>query len=311
MADVALVPERDVLQRGGRIGAHEARQAGQVLGENRVPLVGHGGRALLAGAEWLLGLEHLGALQVPDLHRDLLDRARRDGQGAEELCMAVALNHLGGDGSRAKPEGFTHPGLHRGRHIGEGPHGTRDLSHADRLPGPPHALQVALHLGEPQGDLHSEGDRLGVNAVAAAYHHGAAMLEGRLLQDLEQGFQVPDDDVGRVPELEGKGRVENIRGGQAHVDVPGLGADLLSHGGEEGDDIMSRGLLDLVDAADIEVRTLADRLHRLGRYLPILGVGLTDGELHVQPPPVLILLGPELLHLGPGIALDHLFAPNS
>ena len=42
VADVALVPERHVLQRRHRVAAQQPRQAGQVLGEDGVALVRHG-----------------------------------------------------------------------------------------------------------------------------------------------------------------------------------------------------------------------------------------------------------------------------
>ena len=50
MGDVALVPQRDILQRRGDVAAHHAREAGQVLGQHRVALVRHRRRALLARA---------------------------------------------------------------------------------------------------------------------------------------------------------------------------------------------------------------------------------------------------------------------
>ena len=74
MRDVALVPERHVLQRRRHGGAHQAGEAGEVFGQHRVALVRHGGGALLAGGEEFLGLQHLGALQVPDFGGQPLDR---------------------------------------------------------------------------------------------------------------------------------------------------------------------------------------------------------------------------------------------
>ena len=58
--------------------ADQAGQAGQVLGEDRVALVRHGARALLARVERLFGFQHLGALQVADLGRQPLDRGGDD-----------------------------------------------------------------------------------------------------------------------------------------------------------------------------------------------------------------------------------------
>ena len=42
MRNVALVPQRHVLQRRGDGRAHQAGKAGEVFGEHRIALVGHG-----------------------------------------------------------------------------------------------------------------------------------------------------------------------------------------------------------------------------------------------------------------------------
>ena len=75
--DVALVPERDVLERGHRVAAQQPRQADDLLAADRVALVRHRRRALLALAERLLDLADLGLLQAADLERELLERRRR------------------------------------------------------------------------------------------------------------------------------------------------------------------------------------------------------------------------------------------
>src|SRR5450756_467355 len=53
VADVALVPERLVLQRRARVAAQEPGQPGDPLAQDRVALVGHRGAALLTGPEGL------------------------------------------------------------------------------------------------------------------------------------------------------------------------------------------------------------------------------------------------------------------
>ena len=47
-----------------------------------------------------------------------------------------------------------------------------DRADGDVLPCPLQPLRVALQLGEPAGRLEAEGDRLGVDAVAASDHGG-------------------------------------------------------------------------------------------------------------------------------------------
>src|SRR5207253_9505592 len=61
-------------------------------------------RARLALRERLLRLEDFGALEIPDLERDLLERGREEREGAHELGVPVALDDLGGDRLRDEPE---------------------------------------------------------------------------------------------------------------------------------------------------------------------------------------------------------------
>ena len=76
--DVALVPQRDVFERGLQVAAQHPGQAAHLLGLDRVALVRHRARALLlALAESLLGLAHLGALEVTDLERERSRCSRR------------------------------------------------------------------------------------------------------------------------------------------------------------------------------------------------------------------------------------------
>jgi hypothetical protein len=64
------------------------------FGKDRVSLVRHRGRALLAGLEFLLGLAHLGPLPVPYLKRHLFQRRGHDRERAKIFGITVALNDL-------------------------------------------------------------------------------------------------------------------------------------------------------------------------------------------------------------------------
>ena len=94
VGDIAFVPQRDVLERDEGVRAHDAGEPAETLGDDRVALVGHRGRALLATPE---GLHHLADLrpgQMADLGREALDRRGEDGERAEQLGMAVSRDHL-------------------------------------------------------------------------------------------------------------------------------------------------------------------------------------------------------------------------
>ena len=102
--DVALVPERHVLEADRGRGADDAREAADPLGDLRVALVRHRRRALHARRERLLDLAHLGAREVPDLGREAVERGRADRERGEQLGVAVARDHLRRDRIGLEPE---------------------------------------------------------------------------------------------------------------------------------------------------------------------------------------------------------------
>ena len=87
--------KRHVLQRRHGVAPHQAGETREVLRQDRVPLMRHGGGTLLPFAEIFLGLEHLGPLQMPDLRRQPLDRARNHGERGEVGGVTVARHDLG------------------------------------------------------------------------------------------------------------------------------------------------------------------------------------------------------------------------
>ena len=98
---VAAAHERiDVLERGQGIGPDQPREPAHVLAADRVSLVRHGTRALLALRERLLDLQDLGALERADLGGHLLERRGRDGQRGRELGVPVPLHDLCGKRGR-------------------------------------------------------------------------------------------------------------------------------------------------------------------------------------------------------------------
>ena len=74
--DVALVPQRDVLERRHGVAANQAREADDLLAADRVALVRHRRRALLPLGERLFDFADFGLLQPANLERELLERRR-------------------------------------------------------------------------------------------------------------------------------------------------------------------------------------------------------------------------------------------
>ena len=104
MGDVALVPQRDILQSGLQVGAHHAGEPADRLGGDRVALVGHRRRALLPRLEPLAHLGHLGALEVAELDGDELARraSRREHAQSNSAWRSRAITCVAGTG--AQPE---------------------------------------------------------------------------------------------------------------------------------------------------------------------------------------------------------------
>src|SRR5207248_11067603 len=92
------------LERRVRVAANQPREAADLLAADRVALVRHRRRALLALAERLLDFADLGLLQAADLQRELFERRGRDRQRGEQLRVAIALNYLRRHGRRLEPE---------------------------------------------------------------------------------------------------------------------------------------------------------------------------------------------------------------
>ena len=202
VGDVALVPQRDVLERRLTVAANEPREPDDLLATDRVALVRHRRRALLAVGERLLDFADFRLLQAADLERELLERGRGDGERRQQLGVPIALNHLRGDRHRLEAEPIADSGFDGGRQVREGADGTRQLPDADDGAGAPHTLDVAANLGVPERELQAEGHRLGVHAVRAADHRRAAMLERAIANGPGERLQVFQDDVARLAHLQ-------------------------------------------------------------------------------------------------------------
>ncbi len=113
--------------------------------------------------------------------------------------------------------------------------------------------------------------------------------------------------------MQGSGGVEHVGGGEAEVEVSGdvrgsLLDDRLRDGSDEGDNVVVRLLLDLLNALYGKVGLFGQFLDLFRRDLPEAGAGAADGELDLQPSAELGFLGPEGAHLGEGVAFDHRLA---
>ena len=253
MRDVALVPQRDVLERRRHRSAHDTCEAGQVFGQDRVALVRHRRRSLLTGREVFLGLAHLAALQVADFDGEALDRAGDDTERGEEHGVAVARDDLRRDWLDRKTQLVGNMCLDTRVDVGEGADGARDRAGRDAAPRRLEPFAVARELGIGLGQFQPEGGRLGMDAVAAANAQRVLVLEGAPFQRLEERIDVIEQQARRTVELNRETGVEHVGRRHALMDEARLVADMLGEIGQEGDDVVLGLALDFLDARDVDV----------------------------------------------------------
>ena len=218
--------------------------------------------------------------------------------------MAVALEYLVGDGGGVQAElaaGFL---LDLRRYGGIGADRPGYLAHGDDFLGFGKPVQVAPHLFHPERQLQTEGDRLGMDAVGAAYHERIFMLDGALRQDGGELFDILDQDIGGFDQLQAGGGIHDIGRGQAEVDVAGLLAEAFGHRAEESGHIMVGLFEDFLHALEVALGQLY-----LGDGLAgddaDLRPGIADGDFHIQPLVEFVFVRPYPFHFGPGIPLNH------
>ncbi len=242
---------------------------------------------------------------MAQLHAQPFEPAPGQGQGGEEVGVAVALDDLGGMGLHLEAQEFAGDLLHPGVQIGVGAHRAGDLAVAHVLQGLDKALPVPGELGVEPGHLEPEADGLGVDAVGAAHAEQALVLEGQGLERGQEPVETGQDHGPGLGQQHAIGRVGDVRGGAAQVDEAGRGPHLLLHCGEKGDDVVPGALLDLQDAVEVEAGLGADGGHVLGRDAAQAVPGLAHRDLHVEPGLELGLQGPDSAHLRAGVAFDH------
>ena len=91
------------------------------------------------------------------------------------------------------------------------------------------------------------------------------------------------------------------------VALGNIGIDVLLHVGQEGNDVVARDFLDLIDLRLLKVGMVADPLGLVfgNTDLAELRLGLAGQNLDFLPNGVLVLEGENVSHLRAGIAIDH------
>ena len=315
MRNVTLVPQGDVVEGNLRVGLHDARQAADLLHGDGVALVRHGGAALLTLTERLLGLERIGLLQVANLGSDALTGGRGGGENAGKVGVMVAADNLRGQRVVNQAQVLADVLLDKRLDGAVRADSARDGTKGNILAGVLKTIQIALELPGPRAKLHAEGHRLGVDAMSAAGTERVALLKSATLANLAEFFDVLDDQVAGLGELVAQGRVAQIGAGHAIVNpaaglgvaLGNIGIDVFLHVGQEGNDVVARDFLDLIDLRLLKVGMVADPLGLVfgNTDLAELRLGLAGQNLDLLPNGVLVLEGEDVSHLRAGIAIDH------
>ena len=315
MRNVTLVPQGDVVEGNLRVGLHDARQAADLLHGDGVALVRHGGAALLTLTERFLGLECIGLLQIANLGSDALTGGRGGGENAGEVGVMIAANNLRGQRVVNQAQVLADIFLDKRLDGAVRADSARDGTKGNVLAGILKTVQIALEFPGPRAKLHAKGHRLGMDAMSAAGAERVALLEGATLANLAELLDVLDDQVAGLGELVAQGRVAQIRAGHAIVNpaaglgvaLGNIGIDVFLHVGQEGNDVVARDFLDLIDLRLLKVGMVADPLGLVfgNTDLAELRLGLAGQNLDFLPNGVLVLEGEDVSHLRAGIAIDH------
>ena len=311
MADVAFVPQRLVFERGLGVPAQEPGEAGDPLGQDRIALVRHRRRALLAGAERLLDLADLGVLQVPDLGGEALERPAEHGDRGEQRRVPVALDDLGADRVRVEPERGEDLGFEIRRKVAVRPDRARDLAGGHVVDRAGQPAPAAIELERPAGDLQAERGGLGVDRMGAAHHDRHRLRPGARHEHGQQLVAVVEQALPRGPQLERKRRVHDVTARQAEVEEAALGPDRLGDLRHERDHVVVGLALDLGDPLEVDPRACFDRDEGVGRDLAASDLRTDDRQLDLEHPLEAGGLGPDRGHLGQRVARDHRALPTA
>lgn len=140
----------------------------------------------MALAERLLGLERIGLLQVADLGSNALAGGRCSGKDAGQVGMMVAADDLRGQRIVNQTQVLADVLLDERLDGAVGADGTGDGAKGNVLASVLKTIQIALELPGPGAKLHTEGHRLGMDAMGATGTERVALLEGAALANLAE-----------------------------------------------------------------------------------------------------------------------------
>src|SRR5450756_1682776 len=271
VADVALVPERLVLQRRACVAAQEPGQPGDPLAHDRVALVGHRGAALLTGPEGLHQLPDLGVLEVADLGGEAFEGTAGDRNRGHDRGVPVALDDLGAHRVGVEPKIGEDLCLEvRGKEAVRAD-GTGDLAGRHVVEGACEARAVAGKLERPARQLEPERGGFRMDRVGPAHHHRVGLGPGASDQRDEECISVAQEEIAGSAELERQPGVDDVAARQAKMEEATLRADRFRDLAHERDHVVV-GDHDVIAF----VSQVAESVGPEGRFLHL---GLTSSDV--------------------------------
>ena len=275
--------------------------------DDRVPLVRHRRRALLSFAERLFDLAHLGAREVADLERELVERRRAHGERREQLRVSVALDDLRRRRRRLQPEALARDPLDLGVDRRVLADGAGELADAHAFERARDARARAVELERPDRELQPERRRLGVDAVRAADAERQPVLLRARDDRRERAVEAVEQQRSGLLDLERERGVDDVRRGEAVVEPAAGRPELLGDGVDEGGRVVVQARFELGDALRVTEPSRARRISRndVGRDRADLGPTFECGELDLEPARQLSLVRPDACHGRSRVAGDH------
>ena len=275
--DVALVPQRDVLDGRLRVAAQHAREPGDLLGLDRVSLVRHreepfcplrnGSSASRTSVRWRW--------------RSSVAKRSSPAPASAIACSSSAWRSRATTcvetGSRSSPIASSTRDSNSGDVAEYVPTAPRDRADRRLRERALQALGVAVRLEREAGELDPERRRLGVHAVRAPDAQRLAVLARPRGERRDERARARHDDLAGALELQRQRRVEHVARRQPVVDpAPGRPGRSRQHVDEGGHVVVGRPLA-LVDRLDRERRG-ADRVE-----IRAVGPSIASADLDVAP----------------------------
>lgn len=181
------MPEGYILERGLRVGPDDAGQTTNLLANDGIPLVRHGGTALLlAFSKGFLGLANFRPLQMSYFKGDFLAQSRHQGESRDKGGVAVARDYLAGDGRRLEIELGADPLFVFRVKVSQGADSAGELAESEVFGGALEAQKRSASFVPPKRKLQTKRNRLGMDSVGPA--DGDSVLEflSAAMQNLQQ-----------------------------------------------------------------------------------------------------------------------------